>query len=329
MFLKGPIANSSLEMQRFIAGGSRPSVDRGNFGLRKIPTAPMRRLCPTGKGSRRGSVRRGAWSDTYRTRATRVAGHRRGGGPRYRLRTKTHRQSAVSRTGPFKPPGKETLPYEVVESLLRHAGPLGHGDFGFGRSLWGREELWLHAELPADLLPSGDLQALLPDKVHLSASDCLLQACLQPVCTGHLLPSGLSVCHSGSADSLRSAVCSGLPAGLHAARLCGSGLRSGLRSRLCSGLPAGLLCAARLLPQELRPGLCRSGLLPEGSDVLRSDRVLPEAELRSSGLLHPDVRSQVHEEVLRSGCLRSGSLDLRLADGLPRQGTRQGDRSPR
>ena len=234
----------------------------------------------------------------------------------------------------FQPPGKETLPYEVVESLLRHAGPHGHGDLGFGRSLWGREELWLHAELPAKLLPSGDLQALLPDEVHVSASDCLLQACLQPVCAGHLLPSGLPVCDSGSADSLRSAVCSGLPAGLPAARLCGSGLRS---RELRPGLPAGLRSVER--PGLLRSGvlpegsylLCSEGVLPEGSDVLRSERVLPEgAELRSSGeLLHHRLRSQVQQEVLRSRCLRSGSLDLRLADGLPRQGPRQGDRSPR
>lgn len=301
-----------------------PSVDRGIFGLRKIPTAPMRKFCPKGSGSRRSSVRRGAWSDTYRTRATRVAGHRRGGGPRYRLRTNTHRQSAVSRTGPLSPPGKETLPYEVVESLLRHAGPVGHGDLGFGRALWGREELWLHAELPAQLLPSGDLQAVLLHEVHLSTTDCLLQACLQPVCPGHLLPSGLPLCDSSSADSLCAAVCSGLPAGLHTARLCGSRLRPG---RLWSGLrPRCLWSSLRprrlrsgLWPRELRSGLCgacrlRSGLCPR---------------LCCSGGLHLDVRSQVHQEVLRNRCLRSGALDLRLADRLPWQGSCQGDRSSR
>ncbi len=283
---------------------TEPSVDRGIFGLRKIPTAPVGWYYP--KGDSRvalvlsdAELRRIFISDKSdaRRRLPQWAAARDTAFGRI------HPDSPRSHKPASQPLGKELLPYEVVQSLLRHDGPPGHGDLGLGQSLWGREELWLHSELPAESLPAGDLQARLPDEAHLPTANCLLQAHLQPRCGAFVLPPRVSVCDARSDGELCSVV---RPDGLWSGWLWSGCDGSGL-CRSCRVWSDGSgLCRSR----ELRSGrlrscrwsrVCRSGRVwPDGSRLCRSRGVWPgcRCELRRSRQLHgsDELRNRMCED---------------------------------
>jgi hypothetical protein len=203
----------------------------------------------------------------------------------------------------------------MVECLLRPRRPVGLRGAGQRGPLRCRQGLWLHAELPAEDLSAGDLQARVPHQVHLSTSTGVLQADVQPGLPAFLLPTGLSLRDSRADDRLRSesaALRSASPPlcpGLCGSRLCGApelrsgglwsgGVRSD-RSRLhrSGGLrPDGSrLCGSH----ELRSGLwsfLRSGVC--GSRRLRSGE---RCQLRRSGQLRHGMRQDLQAEVLRCG----------------------------
>jgi hypothetical protein len=185
----------------------------------------------------------------------------------------------------------------MVECLLRPRCPDGHRGAGQREPLRCRQGLWLHAELPAENLSAGDLQAGLPHQVHLSTSSRLLQADVQPRLPAFLLPPGLSLCDSRTDD-----------------RLCSES--AALRSAsppLCPGL-----CGSReLRSRGLWPGGVRSFAWPglHRSGGLRSDR----SRLCGSDELRSGLRSFGWSRLCRSRGLRSGDgCELRRSRELCR-----------